>query len=528
MAKLLKSTLYVAPDDPQLFKFLSTFTQGLNTRNKDENLADDMLTIAINTNLLVGGQVSKVHGTTTVGDDLGAKAICAMGNFRISGGADQFLVAENTTLHKWSGSGNFATIKDDFAASTTWGITIGAESGEGDVAFARSSGNWFRFNAAGTAQDLGDTNTSPPKSNISDFAYGRWLIADGDLVYFSDAFSDDYSDAFDRITNAFRFTSGGKITAILPSRINGANFLTVSKENSLWLLGINNTTFSSSVVEPLDLTKGCKGRRALYQIGDDVWYLSSDGVRSIVKSQLDKARGGSSNPLTFLIKDTIDTINWNYAQNSVMTYYDGMCLLAVPTGSSTVNNTVLIGYPQYIITLGKDTYPSWSVVEGVNVACWEKFFVGGEERLYYGEATADGLVYRFWDDTVSNFNGVAINFDMATKAEDFGYPQQYKYGGEIEIRTDTGSGTVSVYADIDDGGWSALGSFNVAGSGLILPIDSLPFNLDSATILANKFHLDSLGRFRKIKIRLVCNETGSDIKIFSIALASYLDQYEGE
>jgi hypothetical protein len=357
----------------------------------------------------------------------------------------------------------------------------------------------------------------------------RFWVASGDLLYPSDAFSDDYSLAFDRTTSAFRFASGGEIKSIYPVYLNGQNMMLVFKRSSSWLLNINATDITASRVEPLDLTKGCVGRNAVTQVGDDVWFLSTDGVRSVVKSQLDRARGGSSNALTFLIKDDIDQLNWNYAQNAQAVYYQGMFLLAIPGVNSAKNNKILIGYPQYIIPLTeKDSYPSWSVMEGVNVARWGKYFVDGEERLYYGEGDDDGLVYRFWDEEQLNFNGSQIDFSVATKAIDFAYPQQFKYGGEIEVRTDNGDGTLLVEAEVDGAGWATLGEINLQRNLISLPISGLPFDLDTPTPISEKFHLDSLGKFRKLRVRVSTKEVDSDVRIYSISIASYLDEYMGE
>ena len=597
----LRSEMIPVKDDPMLYGYLSSFVGGENTRMRDQNLAENMGTSLVNADLLVQGHTGKRYGTSLIGSDLGSVAIAGMGLMQVSGGTDQMLVAQGTTVSKWTGSGSFSSVKADFASGTDYEITVGGESGEGDVFFARSSGNWFRINVAGTADDLNvidgaitafadagggqvtvtsashglsdgysvtitgttnyngtftiansDTNTfeitdtwvsddatgtwtytntniNPPLSNISIFFMNRWWIADDDLLYYSDAYSSDYSRAWDRTSNAFRFVGGGAIKAIYPVRINGANMIVVFKESSSWLLNINTTTIGSSVIEPLDLNVGCVGRHACTQVGDDVWFMSADGIRSVVKSQLDRARAGSSNALTFLIKDEIDAVNWSYMDKVVCTYFKGMFLMAYPTGASQYNNRVMVGYPQFINQVGaKDAYPSWSIFEGLNVAQWCKYYISGEERLYYGNAGADGLCYRFWDDTVLNDNSASIPFEIATRAMDFGLPQQTKYGGECEIRADSGEGILTVSAQVDDAGWAVLGTMDLDRSVLTIPIAGLPFDLDSAVPISQKFHLDSLGQFRKIEIKVECDEANSDIKIFSIAVATFQDEYMGE
>jgi hypothetical protein len=47
-------------------------------------------------------------------------------------------------------------------------------------------------------------------------------------------------------------------------------------------------------------------------------------------------------PLSDAINDQIQLINWAYASNAVATFWNNRYYLAVPTGTSTTNNTVLV------------------------------------------------------------------------------------------------------------------------------------------------------------------------------------------
>ena len=106
----------------------------------------------------------------------------------------------------------------------------------------------------------------------------------------------------------------------------------------------------------------------------------------------------------------------------------------------------------------------------------------------YGDAN-DGKVYHCFKSTQFNDESTKINFQVETKAFDFGQPFRYKNGGEIELDIGSSTGnTVTVSAAIDGGSYTSLGTCTAT----------------------DKFHLDSLGKFRSIKFKFQNDATSTE------------------
>jgi hypothetical protein len=69
---------------------------------------------------------------------------------------------------------------------------------------------------------------------------------------------------------------------------------------------------------------------------------------------------------------------------------------------------------------------------------------------------------------------------------------------------------LTVYASIDDQSYTTLGTLNLLGNSPVLPVN-LPFTLASESVVIGEFHLDSLGEWNQIRIKVSHNDTnGSD------------------
>jgi hypothetical protein len=84
-----------------------------------------------------------------------------------------------------------------------------------------------------TVTDLGDTNTSPPKTKVLTSYRNRVWGLKNDLLYFSGAAPSDYAIAFDRTSNAFRVPVGEE-RFILATRDAG---LIIGGKEQIW--GLN-------------------------------------------------------------------------------------------------------------------------------------------------------------------------------------------------------------------------------------------------------------------------------------------------
>jgi hypothetical protein len=176
----------------------------------------------------------------------------------------------------------------------------------------------------------------------------------------------------------------------------------------------------------------------------------------------------------------------------------------------------------------------FAVIDGWSPRCWLKYKVSGEQRLYYAKH-GNGAIYRAWnsyeDEGATATTGTAITGTFEGREEDLGHPMVYKCGGELEIESlAAGSdNTLSVYVSIDGEGYQLLGTVDLDNEDApTLPV-SLPFSLADSFRVREKFHLDSLGRWKTIQVKIVNSDENTDkITVYGYNIVSFLEEYENE
>jgi hypothetical protein len=362
--------------------------------------------------------------------------------------------------------------------------------------------------------DLGDTNTSPPKTTVMcNYRNRVWAIKNG-LVYFSGASPSDYSATFDRTTNVYRVPIGEE-RAIIGTRETG--ILLVGKEQ-VW--GLNPSVTPAATDKPEKISEfGCAAGNTFVQVGDEYMYLGFDGVRELYRTNLDKFTYGSSLPTSYRLKTEFESINWTYITKACAVYWNNKYFIALPTSGATYNNQVWVYYPGN---------KGWIVIDGWNVASWSTFKVNGEERLYYGDAV-DGDVYRAWYG--ASDAGTAIHLIEEGRSEDLGYPLIKKYAGEIKVvAKPTGDYNIAVYASFDNGAYNLLGYLNVSTSLVTFPT-TFPVTFSPDAESYKKFPLDSYGEWYQCRIKLDHNAlttNSDDITIYETSLTAIPQEYDPE
>jgi hypothetical protein len=143
-------------------------------------------------------------------------------------------------------------------------------------------------------------------------------------------------------------------------------------------------------------------------------------------------------------------------------------------------------------------------------------------------------VYKAWtgftDEGTTTTDGTAINYQEEGRKEDCGQPLVKKNGGEIGIEA-KGSGNydVGVWASFDSKPYTLLGYINLLGTFITFPT-TFPLVFTEAETKTQKFHLDSYGAWKTVKIKLVHNATNSsnDITIYERSIVTYPEIYETE
>lgn len=505
------SRTFIAPDDKRLAIRRSDISGGINNRQHPSMIGETMVQALTNVDLSVPGERSMRPGLTLI-EDLGALAITGMASYDPQGGTANLLVTEGTNLKRWSGSGSFASVYSSFTTGLATTIIQTYKSGTGDVALvSNGTDNVLQMDSSYATSDLGDTNTSCPKTTVLTPYRNRVWALKNELLYFSD----NSTVTFDRTTNNFRIPCGEE-RSLLGTRDLG---LLIVGKNQIWAL--NPSTTPAATDKPEKLSEyGCAAAKTFTQVGDDYYYMSFDGVRALRRTELDKLQYGQSYPLSYVLKNEFEEINWAYITKACAVYFDNKYYISLPTAGSTVNNKVWVYYPA---TQG------WSVITGWSVAAWSKFKINGEERLYAGQSTANGLVYRAWAGYADN--GTAIAYSEENRAEDLGEPLVKKNAGVVKvIAKPTGDYNISVSASFDGGGYQLLGYLNTSSHLITFPT-TFPVLFYPDARVFKTFHLDSYGPWYNITLKIAFSGTvtsADNITIYETSITANADDYIDE
>ena len=190
------------------------------------------------------------------------------------------------------------------------------------------------------------------------------------------------ADTYDQIYNQYRFNAGtADFNVGLLSFADDK--LVVFNRNSIHL--VQGSSPDASTVQLITNEVGCLARKTIVQIGNNVMFLSDNGIYGANFQDLYNLRG-SELPLSSSIQTTIDKINRQYWDQSVAVYFNNRYYIAVPTGSSTVNNTILV-----FNFLNKQ----WESVDSTSDVDWdiENLIVAGKkgDRAVYAVNALGGL-----------------------------------------------------------------------------------------------------------------------------------------
>jgi hypothetical protein len=148
------------------------------------------------------------------------------------------------------------------------------------------------------------------------------------------------------------------------------NQLLVFFRNSIHM--INNVAISSAAgVFEITRQRGCVARKSIAASGPQIYFLSDDGVFTLQQG-LDPAKGlgvaiskvsGEAIPLSRPIQDQFKEVNFASADKACGIVFDNKYYLAVPTGSSTDNNKILVYDILNTAWTSVDSFPAGFVID---------------------------------------------------------------------------------------------------------------------------------------------------------------------
>lgn len=512
-------------DDQQIYVVRKDFSGGINSRQQGSLIGETQAAVLYNADIGTAGQSTKRRGSVLVGSlaSIG-ESVIGLHALDIQGATDQLWQYSNNTMYRWLGSGNWTGVSYASLMSGASDVSFisAKESGlspDDIIVFYNGKNNVMRVNAAGEFQDLGDTASSPPKTDVMCWYGNRIWCLSNDLLYFSDAYDSDYSGAFDRVTNSFRIPVGTE-RGIVPTRDTG---MVIMGSDAIWGLAPSAVPVATDKPEPIVTNRGVVSKRGWVNAGDDIYYFAQDGFRALRRTVQDKLQAGVDYPLSYFLKDEFASINFAYIDRLSMEYFDNKIFIAVPTGASSFDTWVY--YPQS---------QSFIVIQGWSPRCWARYKVSGEERLYYGKH-GKNEVYQAWtgytDEGSSTTNGTAINYQEEGRKENLGQPLIKKLGGELEIEADTaGNYDIDTYISLDSAGYNFLGKLNLSGDNPVVGVAVVGDSLGNPSKVSKKFHFDNFGAWKEAQVKLQHNATNGEdtITVYSRAITAFPESYENE
>ena len=152
------------------------------------------------------------------------------------------------------------------------------------------------------------------------------------------------TDIFNTGTNApFKVGLGDPVTGM--ASWVGFNIVIFCK-NSCYVVdtapkSISATLTADFTIRTISASTGCVAHGSIAQVGEDLFFLSRTGVRSIRRTMEENMVASDVGVISYPIQDVIDEINWAAVENATAVFWNNRYLLSVPTGTSTVNNTTL-------------------------------------------------------------------------------------------------------------------------------------------------------------------------------------------
>jgi hypothetical protein len=183
-------------------------------------------------------------------------------------------------------------------------------------------------------------------------------------------------NTYDQIENNFRIASGGAdyVVAIQPFSEDN---VVVFNRNTIHLIRGVSQPLKDVAVQEVTREVGCIARKTVVQVGNQIFFLSDNGVYSVNFEDLYNLRGASI-PMSEAINPLIQRINPLYITNCVATYHDNRYYIAVPLDTSTENNAILI------YNFLNQGWESLDIIEqnGWNVREFIRAGAGGLNSLY--------------------------------------------------------------------------------------------------------------------------------------------------
>lgn len=423
----------------------SSFTGGQNDSDQIDQIKDDECVYIQNMITQGTGYLVNRGGHDYVGDtSVATNPVVGNYTFVTDAGTVIELRMETTNL-QYNNAGTWTNIDTGF----TTGLDTWFTQANNKVYISNGTDNTHSYDGS-SVSDLG---ASYPKGKYSAWWKNYFFIA-GDAyiggtgyknrVFFSNLGTPDTmttgTDYFD-----VGKSDGQSITGIYPL----GEFLVIFKRKSIYILsGANPDAWklSASVNNLSTIANGigCVSAKSIVQVGNDLWFASDDGIRSVRRNEQ------GSIPLMGLvsknISGTFDTINKSAYDKICGTFFENKVYMAIPTGVSSTNNVVMVA--NTLITLDDQYNPHpWFTYTGWTPYVFNIHLTGNRPQLHWGDS---GTTNVFQGETTNTDAVGTLDIDVKDKMFDAGVPEMKKTFRFIKIGVQgSGDYNLSTYSSTD-------------------------------------------------------------------------------
>ena len=325
------------------------------------------------------------------------------------------------------------------------------------------------------------TVSAPPQGlqtivNSGNRLFGVGTGQDRNTLYASDILDPSVWDSDNSVI--INGDDGDEITAITPYY---ENRIIVFKRRRIFQVTIppDMTSAADWIISIISNNIGCVAGATAIQVNSDIFFLSDDGIRSLVRSASDDFTSVGL-PISEVVKDVIQEINTAEVGICTAAFYDNRYLLAIPTAANDFNDTILVyntilgafegtwtpKVMQFALTNFQD--------EGLRLMMK---LTTGQINKYSGYKTPAQTTAADYVDFGIQSNGTSVGtFDyissVRTRDMDFSDPFAQKHGSYFEVIFDdsfSNSANIAIQRDIDTGDIDVQPNLNIASTVLVLP-----------------------------------------------------------
>ena len=372
-------------------------------------------------------------------------------------------------------------------------------------------------------------------NNFRAFAYQP----SDDQIYVSDILANAGSTTPFPAGNAFKVGLGDPVTG-LASWV-GFNVVVFCK-NSCYVVdtapvpatsGASTPAASTFKIRTISASTGCVAHGSIAQVGEDLFFLSRTGVRSIRRTMEENMVASDVGVISYPIQDVIDEINWAAVENATAIFWNNRYLLSVPTGTSTVNNTTLCynTNTQSWTGVWQGTVEEASGTPASTINPYQFVvtqFSGGKPYLISLDKVGNPLQFRdfvedinlvdtdFQDKTTTTF--VDTGWQAVTRAFTFNEQVTTKDGEFAEFEFDRSNAVIDIGVILD----GAEQNDNLAdeldtGTGELRLSFTLPSTLGSGKLNRFRYSMTQYPEFRELQFKFQqSGNAGSDSKYLAL------------